>query len=1186
MRNEKRSEHQVRNQVKRRGAYLALSAAVVCASSAAWANTELDVPNGTTDLTTLGATNTSDLTFTNVAYSPAAFTAASNLDLGTLNNLDATNALGISGAGVITLNGGSNSVAGGPAATDLLYVAAGGGLSISNPLTLAATASGMTLNVNGNTTLSGAVTSTSGNTFTLTGGGTLAMSTNNLTTNLANFVVASGTLSNNQTSALGGGTLTLGAASGSANATIIDASNVNLTNPVVVAAGSSGTLRLTGGVTAPSFTGTVTLNNNVTLGNGGTSTNGVRLAGIISGTGNVTVDGGNATVTFASNANTFTGTTTILSGNLAVSGNVGAATNTVNLGVNGGTANAALLDGNTTVNNPITVVGGDSGTLRIAGTSNGNTGTLAGALTLNNNLTLGNGGSSTAGVRLTGAITTNSNNITIDGGAAGPLAGFTSGNIVIAGASAGTFTTPVSIVSGNLLFGNSAALGGASATPGSGVTVNLGTATGTANAGFVANGNLNIPDNIVVTAGDSGTLRICGNVAARGPTFTGSVTINNAVTLGAGGTTATDGFGANFSGALSGSGAITVDGGNSTLAGATIPTGFVGLSGNNSAYTGNVTINTGELRINGNNALTANNTVTVNSAAVVTDLNVLQSVTIAGLNSNGTGTTTSTSATTRTLSFGGAGNYTAAGPVTGNLNLAMTGTGYQKLTGSNTYSGNTSVPGGGILQFATTASLPGYNAAGKASASNGILAVNVGGGGEWASTDVDALAANASFTGGKLGFDTTDAGGTFTYSTGGLTMGIAKLGTGTLVVDGASNFTGATVNSGTLVLNRPADGNNNVNNAVTINNGGTLQLGSTSNSDLIHFNAAFNLNTGGTFDMNGHNEEISALNGTGGTVTNTNATAATIRVGGGGNSGTWSGVIQDGAGQVSLIKGLTGTQVLSGVNTYTGNTTVNGGTLTIDAGGALAGSPNVTVASGATLNAIGSLSSTAVVSDNGAVNFGLTDSSAATTQLLSSLTVAANATASITLSHDASVPKTLHPNTLTFNDPSTGKLDITNNVLISTGTVSQAEALVSNLSPNVPAVITSDSNLALGYGDAGSGNYEIRATLLGDSDLDGKVNVADLANLAGNFGKTDGQFWISGDFDYNGNVNVADLADLAGNFGKSLGVGSGGGGGSVATQAVAAAATVGGAAVPEPATIGILSLGALALASRRQRRRT
>jgi hypothetical protein len=73
--------------------------------------------------------------------------------------------------------------------------------------------------------------------------------------------------------------------------------------------------------------------------------------------------------------------------------------------------------------------------------------------------------------------------------------------------------------------------------------------------------------------------------------------------------------------------------------------------------------------------------------------------------------------------------------------------------------------------------------------------------------------------------------------------------------------------------------------------------------------------------------------------------------------------------------------------------------------------------------------------------------------------------------------------------------------------------------------------------------------LLGDTNGDGRVNVADLANLAGNFGTSSGATWSKGDFDYNGNVNVPDLADLAGNFGVDLTSG-----GSPATSAQVAAA--------------------------------
>jgi hypothetical protein len=104
-------------------------------------------------------------------------------------------------------------------------------------------------------------------------------------------------------------------------------------------------------------------------------------------------------------------------------------------------------------------------------------------------------------------------------------------------------------------------------------------------------------------------------------------------------------------------------------------------------------------------------------------------------------------------------------------------------------------------------------------------------------------------------------------------------------------------------------------------------------------------------------------------------------------------------------------------------------------------------------------------------------------------------------------------------------------------------------------ILTTASGDAVGYVQMGGGTIDLRTTSLGDSDLDGRVNVADLANLAGNFGVTTGATLINGDFDYNGTVNVADLADLAGNFGAFMPGAS--------APSVSAVASI--AVVPEPA---------------------
>jgi len=79
------------------------------------------------------------------------------------------------------------------------------------------------------------------------------------------------------------------------------------------------------------------------------------------------------------------------------------------------------------------------------------------------------------------------------------------------------------------------------------------------------------------------------------------------------------------------------------------------------------------------------------------------------------------------------------------------------------------------------------------------------------------------------------------------------------------------------------------------------------------------------------------------------------------------------------------------------------------------------------------------------------------------------------------------------------------------------------------------------------------ATARGDANLDGVVNVLDLARLANHFGETSGVEWTDGDFNEDGSVDVLDLAAVANNFGA----GSGGDG-----------------EVPEPATAALLALGA------------
>jgi hypothetical protein len=186
-----------------------------------------------------------------------------------------------------------------------------------------------------------------------------------------------------------------------------------------------------------------------------------------------------------------------------------------------------------------------------------------------------------------------------------------------------------------------------------------------------------------------------------------------------------------------------------------------------------------------------------------------------------------------------------------------------------------------------------------------------------------------------------------------------------------------------------------------------------------------------------------------------------------------------------------------------------------------------------------------------------------------SLSLAAPSTATIATHAGGAGPTVLQLDAVSFAD-ATSTLDLTNNELIVAASTSMVRGYIT-----AHELITSASGDVLGYLALGGGQTEVRATLLGDSDLNGNVNVADLANLAGNFGKTSGQEWINGDFDLNGNVNVADLADLAGNFGESASNFS----------AVAAQAATTSAAVPEPTTILGVMAGVAAISIRPGHRR-
>jgi fibronectin-binding autotransporter adhesin len=726
---------------------------------------------------------------------------------------------------------------------------------------------------------------------------------------------------------------------------------------------SSGTITLTGGLTvngavtqnsAGSFnlagfnaalgslagSGLVSLGaGSLTVGGNGTSTT---FSGVISGDGGLIKTGaGNFAL---SGVNTYLGETRVDEGTLSLtSGGViaGRVRNSAifsNAGtVSGSVINLGSFTSTGTVQGGLTQFAGSSGTVR--GTLNGEV-RNGGTLTVNGNLA-SNDFAQTSGTSTTAILT---------GARWSGLTGFSNLSTNANGL----------VISGTLdVSGIVANFGGATTTINAGGTL---TAQNMANLGTLTN---NGTVNTDIT--NSGTITNNGTWNGGLSQGTGSVTNasqwNGFFLVDAGGLVTNNGTWANNSGFTSAvrdgtfenfgtltGGAISVSGANALLAnraGGTISLGngqflFVdsnGIIANAGTITagaqilaGGVVQNsasgvwTGSFSVAATGSLTNAGTITT-PGSLLNNGSFVSTGTFNGLLVNQQGGSASLSGVVNG-NIANSGQISLVGTTTGIRILEQTSTGAFDLSGFDTTIGGLQGAGQvllreGDLTVNTTAVTNAFS--GVISGSGGLTATG---------TQTLTLTGANTFTG-----PTTISGGTLSVGVGGSLVSTVLNNSFFL---NSGTISGRVTNNGVMSSNGRLDGGL-VNSAGAVANLSNLVTGTIDNASAItlignlNVTGRFTQGVNGTFNLAGFNASLGSLAGDGTIALGT----GNLMVGGDNTSTTFAGVI---SGQGGVVKLGSGVFTVTGINTYTGTTFVNAGTLTIGDAGAVVVPPAPTSA--------------------------------------------------------------------------------------------------------------------------------------------------------------------------------------------------------------------------------------------------
>ncbi len=1010
------------------------------------------------------------------------------------------------------------------------------------------------------------------NLVTLTADSAIAVTTGNQT----NFAGAL-TGNNHTLSKTGAGTLYLGTAASSV-------SNVAAINVLAGSLGSDGNTTGWGGASVPvnvSDGASVRINNNTTM------PNLITLNGTVTGSGGLLKEGGAAGGGFSGAITLSTDSGIGGSANFTLSGNITGPGGLVKLGASTITLTSTTSDysGLTTVN---------AGTLQL-GADN--------AIPANGDITVASGAT----------LDLNGKNQTVDQltGAGAVQTGAAGGNTLTAGSanSSGTF-------SGIIAGAGGLAQAGAGILTLTGANTYTGPTTITAGTLQIAVSANRLPISTDVNIALAGTLDLnslnqtIDALSGAGSVLTGTspsavLTIGNA-----NGT-------AQFDGVISGAGGLTK-----------IGAGAQTLGGQNT-YTGPTNINAGILGIGDDDLLPTTTNLTIAAAGTLA-LND-QNQTVAQL--SGAGTVSTGNIGGNAISAGNTDvSSTFTGIVTGPGGLTKIGAGTLTVSGASTYTGPTRISGGKL----TTATLTngGINGPLGASANAAPNLILDGG-------TLQFLGATASGTTDRL-FTLTASGGAIDSSSANFSLSFGN--TGSIAVPNNANttltLTGSSTGHNTLNVSI-ADGGPAAITSITKTGAGKWGLDSANTktySGDTHImqgtletlidnglspNSNVVIDAGATLEFHGHSNAINALSGSG-SVVNSFVTGQTFTIGSANGSGTFTGTINSGA-TLNVLKTGTGTQVLTGANTYVGSTTSSGGVLTIDYGGSVI-SASVAATAGGTLNINGSIPTTAAVSSTGIVNFGANTGSGILARTVGSISIGAGGLATVAAPTAHAARTVLITGGLSISgstDLWTGKLNLNANDMIvqntdtvaitnqlksginlsaggfwngSSGIISSAAAADPTHLTTLGAIQNNDgsghpiygSTAPLGLFDGqnpGVGDVLIKYTYFGDADLSGKVDGSDYAKIDNGF-VHNLTGWFNGDFNYDGVVDGSDysLIDNAFNMQPT-------GPGSTLSSAAAdliAASTAElapiSAAVPEPASI-FTFVAVAAFATTRRRRR-